>query len=89
MILNDFLPQQKQLYSLLQRAVEKFQDTMKEAMKGYGCDRHLLGLYLTAVEQALELPELFIDPSFVKSGGGGNYILSTSCKYFLSLTLST
>lgn len=50
-------------------------------MKGSGCDRHLLGLYLIAMENGLELPEIFTDPSFTRSGGGGNYILSTSCKF--------
>ncbi len=52
---------------------------MTNASNGYGCDRHLLGLYLTALENGIEVPELFADPSFVKSGGNANFVLSTSC----------
>lgn len=52
---------------------------MTEACSGHGCDRHLLGLYLTALENGIEVPELFKDESYVKSGGNGNFVLSTSC----------
>nr|DBA25203.1 TPA: hypothetical protein GDO54_012759 [Pyxicephalus adspersus] len=41
-------------------------------------DRHLLGLLLIAKEQGMAVPELFTDPAFTKSGGGGNFVLSTS-----------
>ncbi|XP_053214602.1 peroxisomal carnitine O-octanoyltransferase-like isoform X2 [Panonychus citri] len=68
-----------ELYNQLSEAVSKFTKLMGEAMKGFGCDRHLMGLYLTCLEEGLELPDLFTDPSFIASGGGGNYILSTSC----------
>ena len=51
---------------------------MKEAKNGYGCDRHLFGLQTLAHEEGLPLPGLFSDPSFVKSGGNGHFILSTS-----------
>ncbi|XP_072269521.1 peroxisomal carnitine O-octanoyltransferase [Pyxicephalus adspersus] len=43
-----------------------------------GFDRHLLGLLLIAKEQGMAVPELFTDPAFTKSGGGGNFVLSTS-----------
>ena len=68
-----------ELFHKLNQAVNKFNKLMGEAMKGYGCDRHLMGLYLICMEEGHELPDLFTDPSFIKSGGGGNYILSTSC----------
>ena len=68
-----------QLYQMLKRAIDKFQVMMEDACKNEGCDRHFLGLYMTAIENGLELPSLFTDPAFVKSGGGGNYVLSTSC----------
>ena len=31
-----------------------------------GCDRHLLGLYLIAMEQGMDIPQIFMDPAFVK-----------------------
>ncbi|NXY81104.1 OCTC octanoyltransferase, partial [Alcedo cyanopectus] len=43
-----------------------------------GFDRHLLGLLLIAQEQGLPVPELYLDNAFTVSGGGGNFILSTS-----------
>jgi carnitine O-octanoyltransferase len=64
---------------MLQKAAQNFQQLMTNACNGLGCDRHLLGLYLTAIENGIEIPEIFIDPSFVKSGGNGNFVLSTSC----------
>jgi len=63
----------------MRMAIEKFQKVMNLAMEGYGCDRHFLGLYLTSLEEGVELPEIFTDPSFGKTGGNGSYILSTSC----------
>ena len=56
---------------------------MNLAMKGYGCDRHLLGFYLVSFEEGVEIPELFLDPAFFKSGGNGNYVLSTSCTGYI------
>uniref|UniRef100_A0A8C5AJD9 Peroxisomal carnitine O-octanoyltransferase n=1 Tax=Gadus morhua TaxID=8049 RepID=A0A8C5AJD9_GADMO len=41
-------------------------------------DRHLLGLYLVAKEEGLPTPHLFRDPLYAKSGGGGNFVLSSS-----------
>ncbi|PAA65298.1 hypothetical protein BOX15_Mlig030901g2, partial [Macrostomum lignano] len=43
-----------------------------------GCDRHLLGLQLLAMESGGPLPSLFTDPAYSKSGGNGNFVLSTS-----------
>uniref|UniRef100_A0A3Q1H7X1 Peroxisomal carnitine O-octanoyltransferase n=1 Tax=Anabas testudineus TaxID=64144 RepID=A0A3Q1H7X1_ANATE len=43
-----------------------------------GFDRHLLGLYLIAKEEGRPTPELFMDPLYAKSGGGGNFVLSSS-----------
>lgn len=58
---------------------------MKDAMNNEGCDRHFLGLYLTSLEEGIELPQIFSDPAFMKSGGAGNYILSTSCAGYWSI----
>ncbi|XP_027247344.1 peroxisomal carnitine O-octanoyltransferase isoform X2 [Cricetulus griseus] len=75
--------------SLLERhqkmlqAFEKHNKMMKECSNGKGFDRHLLGLLLIAKEEGLPVPELFEDPLFSRSGGGGNFILSTSLVGYL------
>lgn len=51
---------------------------MNEARKGNGVDRHLFGLWCAAFENDQEIPELYSDPLYTKSGGGGNFTLSTS-----------
>ncbi|KAE8740665.1 hypothetical protein FOCC_FOCC013813 [Frankliniella occidentalis] len=63
---------------LLKIAAKKHDDLMKEAREGYGCDRHLFGLYCIAEESQKPIPDIFKDPSYTKSGGNGNFILSTS-----------
>ncbi|XP_067366387.1 peroxisomal carnitine O-octanoyltransferase isoform X1 [Channa argus] len=60
------------------QAFSKQNKLMAEAQEGKGFDRHLLGLYLIAKEEGLPTPELFIDPLYTKSGGGGNFVLSSS-----------
>ncbi|XP_004602212.1 peroxisomal carnitine O-octanoyltransferase [Sorex araneus] len=70
--------------SLLERqqmmltAFAKHNKMMKDCSTGKGFDRHLLGLLLTAKEEGIPVPELYTDPLFSKSGGGGNFVLSTS-----------
>ncbi|XP_069050893.1 peroxisomal carnitine O-octanoyltransferase [Lepisosteus oculatus] len=59
-------------------AVAKHNKLMNEAQNGKGFDRHLLGLYLIAKGEGLPVPELYQDPAYSKSGGGGNFVLSTS-----------
>uniref|UniRef100_A0A673AS02 Peroxisomal carnitine O-octanoyltransferase n=1 Tax=Sphaeramia orbicularis TaxID=375764 RepID=A0A673AS02_9TELE len=60
-------------------AFKKHNKLMAEAQEGKGeFDRHLLGLYLTAKEEGLPVPDLYKDPLYTKSGGGGNFVLSTS-----------
>ncbi|XP_055618066.1 peroxisomal carnitine O-octanoyltransferase [Toxorhynchites rutilus septentrionalis] len=51
---------------------------MNEARKGNGVDRHLFGLWCMAYDQGLPIPDLYDDPLYSKSGGGGNFYLSTS-----------
>ncbi|XP_068084190.1 peroxisomal carnitine O-octanoyltransferase isoform X2 [Anabrus simplex] len=64
--------------ALLERAVLKHDKLMNEARANAGCDRHLFGLYCTALEEGLPIPSLYSHPAYLKSGGGGNYVLSTS-----------
>ena len=51
---------------------------MNEARKGKGFDRHLFALWCMAHENKMEIPEFYSDPLYAKSGGGGNFVLSTS-----------
>ncbi|KAM4705893.1 peroxisomal carnitine O-octanoyltransferase [Rhinophrynus dorsalis] len=67
-----------QQHDLMLKAFAKHNKMMKECQNGKGFDRHLLGLLLLAKEQGLPVPELYTDPAFTRSGGGGNFILSTS-----------
>uniref|UniRef100_A0A3P9KQ19 Peroxisomal carnitine O-octanoyltransferase n=1 Tax=Oryzias latipes TaxID=8090 RepID=A0A3P9KQ19_ORYLA len=59
-------------------AFDKHNKLMAEAQNGNGFDRHLLGLYLIAKEEGLQDLELFTDPLYSRSGGGGNFVLSSS-----------
>lgn len=77
--------------SLLERrrkmlqAFAKHNKMMQECSAGKGFDRHLLGLLLIAKEEGLPVPELYKDPLFSKSGGGGNFVLSTSLIGYLRI----
>lgn len=65
---------------------------MKEAKDGHGCDRHLLGLSILASENGSLFTEdsdfkaLYKDPSYTKSGGGGNFYLSTSTSGYTAMS---
>ncbi|XP_020033970.2 peroxisomal carnitine O-octanoyltransferase isoform X1 [Castor canadensis] len=65
------------------QAFAKHNKMMKDCSAGKGFDRHLLGLLLIAKEEGLPVPELFTDPLFSRSGGGGNFVLSTSLVGYL------
>ncbi|XP_042540558.1 peroxisomal carnitine O-octanoyltransferase [Dipodomys spectabilis] len=65
------------------KAFAKHDKMMKDCSAGKGFDRHLLGLLLIAKEEGLPVPELFKDPLFSRSGGGGNFVLSTSLVGYL------
>nr|XP_056713390.1 peroxisomal carnitine O-octanoyltransferase [Euleptes europaea] len=67
-----------QRHQHLLKAVSKHNKLMKECENGKGFDRHLFGLLLVAKDQCLPVPELFLDPAFSRSGGGGNFVLSSS-----------
>ncbi|XP_074904650.1 peroxisomal carnitine O-octanoyltransferase isoform X1 [Buteo buteo] len=67
-----------QRLQLMQKAFAKHNKMRKECENGKGFDRHLLGLLLIAQEQGLPVPELYVDHAFTASGGGGNFVLSTS-----------
>ncbi|KAM4689061.1 peroxisomal carnitine O-octanoyltransferase [Discoglossus pictus] len=67
-----------QRQELMLKAFARHNKMMKEFQQGKGFDRHLFGLLLLAKEHGLPVPELFTDPAFTRSGGGGNFVLSTS-----------
>nr|KAF6319330.1 carnitine O-octanoyltransferase [Myotis myotis] len=68
---------------MMLQAFAKHNKMMKDCSTGKGFDRHLLGLSLIAREEGLPVPELFTDPLFSRSGGGGNFVLSTSLVGYL------
>ena len=57
------------------KAVDGHSAYTKMVMAGQGFDRHFLGLIMTAREHNLDLPDLFMDVSFKRSG---SYRISTS-----------
>lgn len=71
---------------LLNRAIEKFMHLMAECTKNQGCDRHFLGLFMISMENGDPIPDIFLDPSWEKSGGSGKFVLSTSCTGYTPLT---
>lgn len=51
---------------------------MEEARSGRGIDRHLFGLWCAAYDADIDIPDLYDDALYKRSGGGGNFVLSTS-----------
>ena len=68
----------KRKVELLRVACLKHDELMSEATNGLGIDRHLLGLKIIAEKSGLPTPEIFTDSAWTKSGGDGNFVLSTS-----------
>ncbi|XP_077967038.1 peroxisomal carnitine O-octanoyltransferase-like [Styela clava] len=66
------------LCTLFRKAHDKYVWLMNECKEARGCDRHLLGIALQALESGEPMPALFSDPGFTKSGGGGNFVISSS-----------
>ncbi|XP_077455304.1 peroxisomal carnitine O-octanoyltransferase-like isoform X3 [Stigmatopora argus] len=69
----------------LLQAFDKHNKLMAEGQEGKGFDRHLLGLYLIAKEAGYQTPALYTDPLYTKSGGGGNFVLSSSLVGYTSV----
>ncbi|CAG0917506.1 unnamed protein product [Notodromas monacha] len=51
----------------LKNAVEGHKKYVIEACDGYGVDRHLLGLKQTAIENGMDIHEMFLDPGYTRS----------------------
>ncbi|XP_012938402.1 carnitine O-acetyltransferase [Aplysia californica] len=60
---------------LLRKAVQAHRKYTDETVAGQGIDRHLLGLKLTALENGMDIPQLFMDLSFKENC---HFRLSTS-----------
>ncbi|CAH1238849.1 CROT [Branchiostoma lanceolatum] len=69
----------------LRTANEKFIWLMGECMLNRGCDRHLLGLQILSDQAGMTRPDIYTDPAWTKSGGGGNFVLSTSTLGYTSI----
>lgn len=66
-------------WKLFKAAADSQMNLMTSARQGKGVDRHLMGLYCIAFENNLPIPRIFTeDPLSARSGGGGNFTLSTS-----------
>ncbi|XP_050360681.1 carnitine O-acetyltransferase-like isoform X2 [Nymphalis io] len=48
-------------------AVKAHKDYTVQALQGFGVDRHLLGLKLTAIENGIELPKIYSDQGYMRS----------------------
>lgn len=66
------------VYGKLHAAMAKHKQLTTAALTGSGVDRHLLGLQVAAYLAGQQPHALFTDPSYNKSGAGGNFVLSTS-----------
>ncbi|XP_073814974.1 carnitine O-octanoyltransferase [Musca autumnalis] len=67
-----------EIVNAFRKAVNHHNHMMNEARKGHGVDRHLFGLWCIAYENKMDIPDFFSEPLYTKSGGGGNFVLSTS-----------
>ena len=67
-----------EIVDAFRKAVNHHNHMMNEARKGHGVDRHLFGLWCTAYENKIDIPDFYSDTLYLKSGGGGNFVLSTS-----------
>ncbi|PIK52014.1 putative peroxisomal carnitine O-octanoyltransferase [Apostichopus japonicus] len=62
----------------MKAAHSKHHEITLQAISGGAFDRYLLGLYIISQEMGYDVPEIFLDETYTKSGGGGNFVLSTS-----------
>jgi hypothetical protein len=64
-------------FAALKGACDAHGAQLQRVLTGQGIDRHLLGLYICAMMRG-EMPAFFSDVAYKLSGGGGNYVISTS-----------
>ncbi|DAZ94644.1 TPA: hypothetical protein N0F65_010731, partial [Lagenidium giganteum] len=66
------------VFAKFEQAMARHKEISMAAVTGQGIDRHLLGLQIAAHLSGKSQHGLFTDVAYVKSGGGGNFVLSTS-----------
>ncbi len=76
----------KELLELFRTACKKHDKLMQECRQNSGLDRHLLGLKLVARDLDMKCPDIFTDSAWKKSGGDGNFVISSSCLGFTNST---
>ncbi|XP_063838857.1 carnitine O-acetyltransferase isoform X3 [Ostrinia nubilalis] len=57
----------KEKIQAMKNAINAHKNYTVQALQGYGVDRHLLGLKLTALENGIEVPKLYSDAGYIKS----------------------
>uniref|UniRef100_T1PAT8 Choline/Carnitine o-acyltransferase n=1 Tax=Musca domestica TaxID=7370 RepID=T1PAT8_MUSDO len=77
-IASDNKSTKSEIVNAFRKAVNHHNHMMNEARKGHGVDRHLFGLWCIAYENKMDIPDFYSEPLYTKSGGGGNFVLSTS-----------
>ncbi|XP_067617442.1 peroxisomal carnitine O-octanoyltransferase [Eurosta solidaginis] len=77
-IIKDSKSSASEIANAFRNAVKNHNHMMNEARKGNGIDRHLFGLWCLAYGNNINVSEFYDDPLYRRSGGGGNFILSTS-----------
>jgi len=66
-------------FGALKAAIAAHGEYATRALSGRACDRHLLGLQIAAYLSGMSpRPAIFTDTAFKKSGGSGNFVVSTS-----------
>eukprot|EP00302_Diacronema_sp_CCMP2436_P004705 CAMPEP_0179910284 /NCGR_PEP_ID=MMETSP0982-20121206/45685_1 /TAXON_ID=483367 /ORGANISM="non described non described, Strain CCMP 2436" /LENGTH=230 /DNA_ID=CAMNT_0021811827 /DNA_START=414 /DNA_END=1106 /DNA_ORIENTATION=- len=70
---------QADAFLALRAALQAHGEYAQLALSGRACDRHLLGLYIAAHFLGMQpRPAIFTDVAYKKSGGGGNFVVSSS-----------
>ncbi|CAG5021727.1 unnamed protein product [Parnassius apollo] len=65
-MLDERMSPQAKLDSM-NKAIRAHKDYTVQALQGFGVDRHLLGLKLTAIENGIDVPKLYSDAGFRRS----------------------
>ncbi|GAB1597880.1 carnitine O-acetyltransferase-like [Argonauta hians] len=71
--------------NFLYQAIQTHKNTISDAVSGQGIDRHLLGLKLMAIEKGMNIPNLYMDTSYVTSTHHKISSSQVSSKYAFSM----
>ncbi|CAG0917259.1 unnamed protein product [Notodromas monacha] len=76
-------------WNLLKKSLDKHQQLMRKAQGNMGCDRHMFGMQMIAKENGMFdqlVGEVFGPGAWTKSGGDGQFKLSTSLLGYTPMT---